>query len=761
MPGLLQDDRHIKLTTPLGGGMLLVHSFRGQEGISSLFHFELDLVSIHPAIAFKDLLGQSVTVELLLVDGSPRYFHGVVRRLFQTGLTHENLATYCMELVPWFWLLSLTSDCRIFQNLSLQEIVSQVFDDLNFTDYEFRGVIGGQVKREYCVQYRESAFNFVSRLLEEEGMFYFFEHSADKHLLVIADTSAEHAPCPGQETARLETGSHQGFKTQDIILGVSWCEDVQSGAVALSDFNFETPSTSLMVELASDRPMELYDYPGSYLMRDRGDLIARLRLEEQNATVSRLEGASTCRAFCPGYRFALQDYFRPDVEPDQVLLKVWHEARQSLGAGDGQGFSYRNSFTSFPLSVPYRPPRSSRKPVVNGTQTAIVVGKSGEEIWTDKYGRVKVQFHWDRRGQRDENSSCWIRVAHQWAGKNWGSIFTPRLGQEVIVDFLEGDPDRPIIVGRVYNAEQMPPYELPTEATKSTIKSDSSKGGGGFNELRFEDKASEEEIFLHAQKDFNIKVLNNHSRSVDANESIAVGGNRSVVVKGNQNVTVQGAPEKGGDEPVEGEAGNGFSGSATSVTGKWNVSASDTILITAPTSITLQCGGSSIVLTPGAITLSAGDGSKVVLDANALTQSSAGSKVFLDANALTESSGGSKVLLDANALAQSSGGSKVLLDANALAQSSGGSKVLLDGSALAQSSGGSKVLLNGDALMQSSGGSKVKLDGTATMSASGGGKVVLDAGAKVSGANATVSGGSSLALTPATAELKGSVVKLN
>jgi len=759
---LLQQSRYIKLNTPLGEDVLLVRGFTGQERISALFSFELDLVSTQAAIVFKELLGQPVCLELQRVDGAPRYFHGVIKRLVQSGLPQDGLATYRAELVPWLWLLSRTADCRIFQDLSIQEVVSQVFDGLGFVDYEFRAVNGGQEKQEYCVQYRETALSFVSRLLEEEGMCYFFEHAADRHLLVIVDTPSAHALCPGQEIARVATGSHQAFKEEDVILEAIWCGELQSGAIALGDFNFETPGSSLDVELASERPMARYDYPSRSLTRDRGDLQARLRLEEHSAAVNRLEGVSTCRAFCPGFRFELQNYFRPDVEADQVLLRVRHDARQSLTAGDGQGFSYRNSFTSFPLSVPFRPPRLTRKPRVTGVQTAIVAGKSGEELWADNYGRVKVQFHWDRRGQRDENSSCWIRVAHQWAGKNWGSIFTPRLGQEVIVDFLEGDPDRPIIVGRVYNAEQMPPYELPTEATKSTIKSDSSKGGEGFNELRFEDKASEEEIFQHAQKDFNIKVLNNHSRSVDANESITVGGNRSVVVKGNQNVTVKGAPEKGGDEPVEGAAGNGFSGSATDVTGKWNVSASDTIFNTAPTSITFTCGGSSITITPGAITLSAGDGSSLALDANAFKASSGESTLLLDANACAAAKGKGTVLLDANVLIASSGNSAVVLDANASMGSGGGSGLLLDANVALNSSGQSGVVLDANASMGSSGESGLVLDANAALSASGGGSAVMTADATVTGATASVTAGAaSLSLNAGSASLSAPVVMLN
>ncbi len=544
-----QSNRPLQLTTPLGEDVLLVQGFSAREAISSPFQFDLDLVSIEARISFRELLGKPVCISLLKADGFTRYFHGRVSRFVQGPANAEGMSSYRAEVVPWLWFLTLSSDCRIFQNMSAQEIITQIFHDFQFDDFEFRSLSGGQHVREYCVQYRESAFNFVSRLLEEEGIFYFFEHGANRHLLVLADSPVEHPPCEGQIEARIETGS--SMADQDSIQEVNWTQEVRPGKVTLEDFNFVVPGSELKVDLSSAGKYEIYDYPGLYENWARGDALARLRLEAHDAALSRLVGSSTCRPFCPGFRFNLLNFYRTDVETAQVLLSVHHQARQSVSPmheGQSSGFSYRNTFTSFSYNVPFRPPQTARKPCVSGTQTAIVVGKSGEEIWTDSYGRVTVQFHWDRRGQMNEKSSCWVRVAHNWAGRNWGTFFVPRIGQEVLVDFLEGDPDRPIIVGGVYNGDQMPPYALPEHQTRSTIKSNSTKGGNGYNELRYEDRKGSEEVFLHAQKDFNEVVENNHMTTVHGNQTNTVDGflaetvgkNVTGIYKQNQTTTVTG-----------------------------------------------------------------------------------------------------------------------------------------------------------------------------------------------------------------------------
>jgi len=531
-------NRPMQLTTSLGEDVLLLTGFQGQESISAPFHFWLQVVSSDPRVSPGDLLRRPAAVSLALADGTLRYFHGLISRFIRGGQDRSGLVTYRVELVPWFWFLELTADCRIFQNMSVQRIVQTIFDENGYSDYEFRWLTAGQATRVYCVQYRESAFNFVSRLLEEEGIFYFFEHERGRHLMVMADTSLQHPPCPGPSTIAV-SHTEQAMLDDDTILELSICDQVQTGKIALTDFNFEVPSTNLGVEVGERE--EIYDYPGLYDNRSRGDGLSSVRLEEHLVAIQRFQGSSGCRAFMSGHYFQLKDFHRKDAETKQVLHAVSHQARQPMDLStenSGDVFRYQNTFSSFPYATPFRPPRTARRPLVTGTQTAIVVGKAGEEIWCDSYGRVKVQFHWDRRGQMNEESSCWVRVSHGWAGSSWGAIYIPRIGQEVIVDFLEGDPDRPIITGRVYNAEQMPPYSLPEHQTRSTLKSNSSKGGAGSNELRFEDKKGTEEVFLHAQKDFNEVVENDHTTLVKHDQLNTVNHDRTHVVHHNESITI-------------------------------------------------------------------------------------------------------------------------------------------------------------------------------------------------------------------------------
>ncbi|MCC7210565.1 MAG: type VI secretion system tip protein VgrG, partial [Candidatus Brocadia sp.] len=328
-----------------------------------------------------------------------------------------------------------------------------------------------------------------------------------------------------------------------------------AGKYTLKDFNFETPNTDLKIEAPSQKALgpgekEIYDYPGGYGKRNRGDTLANVRMQEEEAGITTITGSSECRAFTSGYKFDLKDYYRKDMNNKAyVLTSLGHSARQGYATEDAiSEFSYANNFTCIPFEIPYRPPRRTPKPVVEGVQTAIVVGPSGEEIYTDEHGRVKVQFHWDREGKKDDKSSCWIRVSQLWAGAGWGAMYIPRIGQEVIIDFLEGDPDCPIIIGRVYHGTNKPPYGLPGEKTKSTIKSDSSKGGGGSNEIRFEDKKGEEEIFIHAQKDENIVVENNQTiavgndrvKEVVANQTEKIGKNKTINVNGYHEESIKG-----------------------------------------------------------------------------------------------------------------------------------------------------------------------------------------------------------------------------
>jgi type VI secretion system secreted protein VgrG len=533
--GYTQQGRLIAIDTPLGDDVLLLQGFTGHEGISRLFSFHLDLLSDNNAISFDDIVGQNVTVSVTLADQSERYFNGFVSRFAQSG-ADARFTHYQMEVVPWLWFLTRNADCRIFQNMSIPDIVQQVFSDRGFSDFKST-LTGTYDPREYCVQYRETDFNFVSRLMEHVGIFYFFEHEDGKHTLVLADSASAYQPCPGQSSAQYNQAGG-GLDAEDIITGWNMEQELRTGKYSVTDYNFETPSTSLLsseptvIEVGGNTSYELFDYPGDHLSQSDGGGVAKLRMQEEEAAHMLINGTSTCRGFTSGYQFDLEDHYRDDLNDSYVLTEVQHVASEGGSynmTGGGSGESYSNRFSCIPADIPFRPPRITPKPFVQGPQTALVVGKAGEEIWVDNYGRVIVQFYWDREGEKNENSSCWIRTSQPWGGGNWGAMWIPRIGQEVIVSFLEGDPDRPIITGRVYNAEQMPPYDLPAHQTVSTFMSRSSKGGGAanYNEIRFEDKQGNEQLFINAERDMDHRVEVDSREFVGSNRHLTVGANQT------------------------------------------------------------------------------------------------------------------------------------------------------------------------------------------------------------------------------------------
>jgi type VI secretion system secreted protein VgrG len=563
----------MEVTTPLGKDALLVVGFKGEEAISRLFNFELELLAENKTeVSFDKLLGRKITLRLALPNDKTRHFSGICNRVSQ-GERDATFTRYQLEIVPEFWKLTKKAQSRIFQQITVPDILQKVFDGLN-VKYEIQGSFH---PRDYCVQYRETDFNFASRLMEEEGIYYFFKHTADGHQMMVANTPQSHPDMPTEGKIIYED-LDGGARDEDRIYDWEKVQEWRSGKYVLLDHCFELPHKHLEAEanivdsvqvgtithklkVGGNDKLEIYDYPGEYAQRfdgvDRGggdrsgDLqkifqdnrrTADLRMEEETISGLTIEGASNCRQFVSGHKFTLQRHFNADGQ--YVLTSVSHSATQSADyRTDGEAFQYSNSFTCMPFETPFRPQRLTPKPVVQGTQTAVVVGPKGEEIFTDKYGRVKVQFHWDREGKNDEKSSCWVRVGTLWAGKQWGMIHIPRIDQEVIVDFLEGDPDQPIIIGSVYNAREVPPYSLPDNKTQSGIKSRSSKNGtaDNFNELRFEDKKGEEEIYLHAEKDWNILIENDEKEVVEANrhanvkksDSKKIGGVKSVIVDGN------------------------------------------------------------------------------------------------------------------------------------------------------------------------------------------------------------------------------------
>ncbi len=549
---LQQKTRMLGLKSPLGDDVLLLTAFSGKEEVSRLFCFELDMISDKNDIAPKDIVGKNVSFHTKMADGSPRHFNGFVSR-FQAGDEDDNKRRdYRAEVVPWLWFLTLTSDCRIFQNKKVPEIIEQIFKDLGFTDFQIQ-CKGTHPTRDYCVQYRESDFNFVSRLMEEEGIFYFFKHEDGKHTMFIADHKGAYQDCKEKEVDYpRDFGSRA---VEDYVTAWEHRWEFRTGKIAQTDYNFETPNTKLMtsektvVSLPGMDKYEEYDFPGGYGKKGDGDPLAKTRMEESEAGHDIVHGASFCKSFTPGGKFKIKQHrSSSEVGKSYVLTSVKHSAKETVAYETGSGVEghYENQFTCIPDSVSFRPARITEEPFVQGPQTAVVVGPGGEEIYTDKYGRVKVQFFWDREGKKDENSSCWMRVSQVHAGKSFGGIDIPRIGEEVIVSFLEGDPDLPIITGRVYHAENMPPFGLPAAKVISGMKSNSTKGGGGYNEYILDDTKGNELIREHGQfdKDSTIEhdlrehVLHDRSRDVSHNETILVGNDRKKTIGHDENTQV-------------------------------------------------------------------------------------------------------------------------------------------------------------------------------------------------------------------------------
>ncbi|MEX2530038.1 MAG: type VI secretion system tip protein TssI/VgrG [Gemmatimonadota bacterium] len=483
-----QDSQDLKIFTDLPEDDLLLTRFEGEEAISRPFRFNLELVSVRTDVDGRELLRTPAAITFPLHDGSTRTIHGLFRRFAQTGMS-EDLAQYRAEIVAWPWFLTLRRRRRVFQEMSILEIAEEIFGDWGYSDFDFK--CANRAPREYIVQYDETDWDFVSRWLEAEGIFYFFEHSEQGHTLVLADGNSQSPDCP--EISEALFRSESVIET-DVVTSIVREHQVQVGAVALRDYDYLQPSFSLETSLnGAAGADENYDYPGDFTELDDGDRYARYRLEAQEARQEEVEGTGNCRWMVSGHSFELDGHFNPGVNGKYLITAVRHQcASGAYRSGQGESFDYQNSFFCIPAAVPFRPLRTTRWPTVRGTQTAVVVGPSGEDVWTDDHGRVKLQFHWDREGEEDENSSCWVRVSSPWAGKRWGYQQVPRLGHEVVVDFVEGDPDRPLITGRVHNADNMPPLDTPDNASKSIMRDHAG------NEIVFEGKEGAEQIRIYS-----------------------------------------------------------------------------------------------------------------------------------------------------------------------------------------------------------------------------------------------------------------------
>jgi len=581
---------------------LHVIRFSGEEGISQLYRFQLELASSSQTLDFGKVLGARAL--LTLSRGSQgRLVSGVVGAFRQDDGTNR-FALYELTLVPEAWRLTHRRGCRIFQDADALSIVQGLLGDAHLS-CDIRPKGGRRPPaREYCVQYREADWSFISRLLEEEGYYYFFSHQPTRQVLTISnDPQLNRSVAANNEVVYAPGDAMPG---EEHVFGVSVSEQVQTGRVTLDDYNFLKPSLDLACSHEADGPdanLEEYDFPGGYSQRERGRALAEVRLQQHRVERQVMEGHGDCTRFAAGSAFTLALHPREDFNTDYVLCAVQHrgESEADLEAGAiSPEVSYSNSFSCIRREVPFRPPRLTARPRIHGAQTATVVGPSGEEVHTDAHGRVMVRFHWDRSGSADDRASCWIRVGQLWAGNGWGGLFLPRVGQEVIVSFLEGDPDQPMITGSVYNALNAAPYLLPEQKTISTIRSRSSVGGDGFNEIRFEDNKGKEQLYTRAQRDRLEEVGNDQSTTVGQDQALEVGRNRTRQVTGNETVAIQ------GDRSLE------VAGAATLVTkgdvkvvtrgdkseqidGTRTLSARK-IILQAQDSIELRCGGASVSL---------------------------------------------------------------------------------------------------------------------------------------------------------------------
>lgn len=650
-----QTHRRIAIGTALGEDAVVLRSLRGEETLGRPFLYRAELLSAEDLDA-SALLGTNATVRVSVGrdDGDagyePRYINGYVSALEQAPDVGR-FRRYFAELVPWTWFLGRRTDCRIFQNKSVPEIIKEVFRAAGFSGFE-ESLTGSYEAWEYCVQYRESDLDFCQRLMEQEGIYYFFRHTDGAHKLVLCDDPSAHAAAAGAE--RLIFGARRRADAEgrvyDDEMMSSWHprHTVQPGVYAHRDFDFTNPSTELLARAKNPREhenggFEVYDYPGEYTTHARGETLASRRLEELQVECETFSGETTNRALVCGATFALEGHRTPGLNGEYLVTSA-SVSMQSDDAEAGGGQRGGTDFSTCAVRAirartGFRLRRTTQRPEIPGVQTAVVVGKPGSEITADEYGRVKVQFHWDRAAPGDETASCWVRVGQGVAGKRWGQMFLPRHGHEVLVEFLEGDPDRPIITGSVHNGANRPPYDPRKHGTISTIKTNSSKGGGGFNEIRFEDKKGEEQLFVHAQKNLDVRVLNDRFETVMHDRHLVVENDKFEHVKHERH------------EAVDADAFQAFGKDLhQSVNGKRAEFVKDSYSLKVDGDCNAKTGGDHTLGVTGELHIRA---DKIVLEAaSGITFKSGGSNLVLDGNATLK---GTSVTIDGGSTKISSG----------------------------------------------------------------------------------------------------------
>jgi type VI secretion system secreted protein VgrG len=539
----------ITLKSPLPAKDLMFESMTASDGLSMLGEMQLGLVSEKADLKPQDLLGKPITVSVALADDKKRHFHGYVTR-FGIGAHRGRYFGYQASVRPWLWFLTRTADCRIFQELSVPDIVKKVFEDHGTANFEFK-LFRSYRKWVYCVQYRETDYNFIARLLEHEGIYWYIEHGDGTSKVVLVDSQSAHDAAPGCESLPYYENAAASASDTECISAWTFASEVETDKVELTSYDFERPSTSLKADAKKSHTytlpdFEMFDFQGDYVQAADGSQWAEDRLDEHQARFQMAHGGSNAHGIEVGRLLELAKHPRADQNSKYLITAISVNAHVDAYESDSSAGAFRCDFSAIPSAQQFRPQRRTPKPFMQGPQTAVVVGPGGEEIFTDKHGRVKVQFHWDRLGKKNEKSSCWVRVSQPWAGKGWGAVSIPRIGQEVVVDFLEGDPDQPIVTGRVYNAEQTPPFPLPEGAVVSGIKSKSHKATG-YNEMSMDDTPGKEKFTIHGQYDMastiehdqTTTVHNNRTDTIDVDDTESVGNDQTQSVGNNHKQTVK------------------------------------------------------------------------------------------------------------------------------------------------------------------------------------------------------------------------------
>ncbi|NIZ15372.1 type VI secretion system Vgr family protein [Phaeobacter sp. HF9A] len=656
-----------------------------REGLSKLTETTIEFQSRNSAVSLDDLVGQTMNLHVVTEGGKEQKFSGLCISVENFGF-RDGYTQFVAEVRPWFWLLTRTEDCRVFQNMTAPDIIKQILSEHGFSDYK-DSLTGSYAQREYCLQYRESDYAFICRLMEEEGIYFFFDSntsqsSAEK--LIFADGLSAHKPISESATAEFYIRDDADRRRGEHVAELSKIERVTRGKVTLNDFDFTTPQADLKVSDAQAKGkhqyknFEVYDYQAHY-RKDTGlgTTLARARMDAEALTYQQWRGASSLRTLGAGYTFKLTKHDDSDSNKDFLVVEATHylkvdsefgerdrgarnkgdkeEMRRDLKAQnldfpkEAEKDSYANTFRVIDKSVQYRAPRVTPWPEVPGIQTATVVGNSGEEILTDEHGRVKIQFHWDREGKDNETSSCFVRVMTPWSGKDWGMVAVPRIGQEVVVQFEDGNPDRPIVTGMLYNKETMPPYSYPDDQTQLGIKTNSSKGGGGYNELMFDDKKDSELMRIQAQKYHQTLVKDRLSMTVglDAIEKEVASVDENsydLTIEQHMNETV-----KSGDRTEIVETGNKVETVKTGDYTETIETGNKTMTIeTGNLTENIDTGDVEVTIGQGSLTetISQGDHTETVSLGDITTEASAGSIAISAGMEITLTVGGSSIKID-------------------------------------------------------------------------------------------------------------------